>query len=651
MKVYLLGTLWFSSLLLPIQGEDTIELSTAANYAILSKAGITNVVPSDITGDMAVSPISHTSMTGWALEMDETTAFSRSSQVAGEIYAASYGADTPALLTAAVSAMEAAYTDAAGRVNSDDARKNPLGNGNIDGDVFGGPNSPLTPGVYTFNSYVTITNDIYFEGSNTDVFIIQISGYLTQAANKNMILTGGALAANIFWQVSGYVEVGAAAHMKGIILGKTGVTFVTGSSLNGRIFAQTAVALQKATIIEALVASPGGTDGDGISGGSGGGPDGGTDDRTDSNQNCTSATPSRIRRLQGSDLFKRWDIAQPFFTYNSLDFTLDFDINQTIDSVDQVTYTLFDETCENTYGGSGLSSSKGLSFGSASTAGKHSIDIAMTIDSSTISDDSEVYSEGMVDGQMAATVDFCVRFSLNLPPDYGDVEVNFLEIVIKLNVDLNDGFDIGDLSVAPLYRCANAATQDFGVEGYLCEEGKEPDPFNGVAPVYNQGDLIKICVRPVQDAREDFFIRMLQITSFVFERDSINQPAIVDGAAASSGLTDLYCEAGYAICHFETILYAGFYRSSGSVTGFGIANLQFGGETSSVSVSPRNRRSLRQNRNLQANGGAAGEADFDLEVFIRPAEDSDFRSTASTSGAGGLFAFTVAVGAMVLWSK
>jgi hypothetical protein len=38
--------------------------------------------------------------------------------------------------------------------------------------------------------------------------------------------------------------------MEGILLVKTDVTFVTGSSLNGRVLAQTACALQKATIVE-----------------------------------------------------------------------------------------------------------------------------------------------------------------------------------------------------------------------------------------------------------------------------------------------------------------------------------------------------------------------------------------------------------------
>ena len=63
-------------------------------------------------------------------------------------------------------------------------------------------------------------------------------------------MTGGVLAKNIFWQVATSVMVGAGAHMEGILLIKTGATFITGSSLEGRVLAQTACVLQSASIVE-----------------------------------------------------------------------------------------------------------------------------------------------------------------------------------------------------------------------------------------------------------------------------------------------------------------------------------------------------------------------------------------------------------------
>ena len=249
MKSFLVGTLWFSSFLLPVQGEDIVDLLTAGNYAILSKAGITNVPDSVIAGNIAVSPITGASLTGFGLALDSGSSFSTSEQIIGEVFGADYAAPTPSILSTAVLDMEAAYLDAKGRPNSEADRKD-LGAGILDGIVHGGPNTPLTPGVYTFADYVTITNDIYFQGSATDVFIIQVAGYMTQAANVNVILKGGAKAENIVWQVAGYVTLFTGAHMEGIILSATAVNMNTGSSLNGRILAQTAVTLDAVTILE-----------------------------------------------------------------------------------------------------------------------------------------------------------------------------------------------------------------------------------------------------------------------------------------------------------------------------------------------------------------------------------------------------------------
>jgi hypothetical protein len=77
-----------------------------------------------------------------------------------------------------------------------------------------------------------------------------MTGNLKQVANTKVILQNGALAKNIFWQVAGFVEVGAGAHMEGILLVQTAVTFVAGSSLKGRVLAQTACALDQATITQ-----------------------------------------------------------------------------------------------------------------------------------------------------------------------------------------------------------------------------------------------------------------------------------------------------------------------------------------------------------------------------------------------------------------
>ena len=224
-------------------GTAPVELGTAGNYAILAMTGISTVPNSIIYGDVAVSPISHAAMTGFAMVMDLSGQRSSSSQINGKAYADDYATPTRSGLTTAVSDMETAYNDAAGRFNEDGDRTN-IGAGDISGET-------LTPGVYTFDVDIMFSTDIAFKGDENDVFIMQTKQSLVQAANTKVELLGGVQAKNIFWQVAGNVRVGAGAQLQGVLLVKTDVLLMTGSYLNGRVLAQTACNLQMATIIEA----------------------------------------------------------------------------------------------------------------------------------------------------------------------------------------------------------------------------------------------------------------------------------------------------------------------------------------------------------------------------------------------------------------
>mmetsp|Transcript_19492 Transcript_19492/g.28798 ORF Transcript_19492/g.28798 Transcript_19492/m.28798 type:complete len:280 (+) Transcript_19492:115-954(+) len=226
----------------PSSPIPVVDLGTASNYVVLAKTGISTIPFSLITGNIAVSPISNAAMTGFSETSVEDGTAATSDQVSGRLYAADYEDPTPGDLTTAVFDMETAYTDAAGRPNTDAAKVN-LKNGQLDGDL-------MTPGVYTFSVSVAMNDDITFCGEPDDVFIIQMSQTFYVASGKKVLLDCETNAANIFWQVADAVTIGTGAHMEGNILGFTSVSFNTGSSLNGSIYAQTAVALQQATITQ-----------------------------------------------------------------------------------------------------------------------------------------------------------------------------------------------------------------------------------------------------------------------------------------------------------------------------------------------------------------------------------------------------------------
>lgn len=215
-------------------GPAPVDLGRAGDYVILAPSGVTNVPTSAITGDVGVSPIAATAITGFALSLSADNTFSTSPQVTGRLYAADYASPTPANLTAAVDDLRTAYEDAAGRLFPD---HNELNDGNIGG-------LTLNPGLYKWTSTVTILGDVTLEGGPNDVWIFQIAGTLNQANGMRVTLAGGARAKNIFWAVAGAVTLGTTAHFEGVILGKTMIAVNTGASVNGRLLAQTAVTLQ-----------------------------------------------------------------------------------------------------------------------------------------------------------------------------------------------------------------------------------------------------------------------------------------------------------------------------------------------------------------------------------------------------------------------
>ena len=67
---------------------------------------------------------------------------------------------------------------------------------------------------------------------------------------REVVLAGGALPKNVFWQVSGLVDLGTTAHAEGIVLTQTSITLRTGASINGRLLAQTAVNIDGSTVVE-----------------------------------------------------------------------------------------------------------------------------------------------------------------------------------------------------------------------------------------------------------------------------------------------------------------------------------------------------------------------------------------------------------------
>jgi hypothetical protein len=241
-------------------GPATLDLLSAGNFTILSESGITNTGShtTSITGDIGSSPIT-------AAAMDNVFC----SEITGSIYGidAAYvgsGSQTcflgnpplsnKTLIDNAVLDMGTAYVDAAGRTLPDGTE---LYAGNIGGQTF-------APGLYKWSTDVTIPTDVTLSGGANDVWIFQIAGNLDIASGGSVptgvkvILSGGAQASNIFWQVGGVTgaTLGTYSTFNGNILAAKQIIAQTGAVLNGRALAQTQVTLDANTISAPIPTQP-----------------------------------------------------------------------------------------------------------------------------------------------------------------------------------------------------------------------------------------------------------------------------------------------------------------------------------------------------------------------------------------------------------
>jgi hypothetical protein len=212
--------------------ETPVNLGSAGDFTVLSKSGVTDVFKTSVDGNVGTSPITGAAI---GLTCGEVNGFIYTVDAAGPLPCS---VTDPTRLTTAVGDMEAAYNDAAGRTLPDELN---LGAGEIGG-------LTVAPGLYKFTSDVDISKDVTLAGGPDDVWIFQIAGTLSEASARNVTLTGGAQAKNIFWQTAGAVSIGTTAHFEGTILSKTMIAMKTKASINGRLLAQTAVTLQMNTL-------------------------------------------------------------------------------------------------------------------------------------------------------------------------------------------------------------------------------------------------------------------------------------------------------------------------------------------------------------------------------------------------------------------
>jgi hypothetical protein len=231
-----------------LSGADSpVDLGSTDGFVILSKTGINNTDSSTITGNIGSSPIASSAMStitcpeitpGIVYGIDATY-----SPTGGDVSCFKGSGSDIALTENAIADMETAYTKTAGRVDPDFTE---LHSGLIGGKL-------LAPGLYKWSTGVSIASatDVTLDGNATDVWIFQIAGDFVQANATSVILSGGAVAKNVFWQIAGGAgaAIGGTAHFEGTLLAAKKITVGASATVKGRLFSQTAVTLEDATVV------------------------------------------------------------------------------------------------------------------------------------------------------------------------------------------------------------------------------------------------------------------------------------------------------------------------------------------------------------------------------------------------------------------
>ena len=197
-------------------GQAPVALGASTGFAVLAGSTVTSIGATTVNGDLGVSP--GTAVTGFF------TVDGGSGIVNGTIYNV-----TPGPAATAQDDLTTAYNDAAGRT---------VGAFTVAGNLGG---QTLAPGLYKSTSSLEISSGdltLDAQGDANAVFIFQMASTLTTTSGRQVILSGGARAANVFWQVGSSATLGTTSVFKGTIMADQSITLTTGATLEGRALAR-----------------------------------------------------------------------------------------------------------------------------------------------------------------------------------------------------------------------------------------------------------------------------------------------------------------------------------------------------------------------------------------------------------------------------
>lgn len=211
-------------------GPPDPRLGTSRAFSVLAGEGITNTGPTTIVGTLGSAGI-QTTVTG-----------SNTITPAGNVLA-----EGSSVTSDAKGDLLQGYGDAAAAPTV----TNPL----LLGDIGG---LTLTGGTYTRAGSLGFTSTLTLDGENdpNSVFIIQVGTDFTASSSSDVVLTRGAQACHVYWQVGRDAVVETDMPFVGTILAENDISALRGATFQGRLLSNNgAITLDSNTFTSAACAA------------------------------------------------------------------------------------------------------------------------------------------------------------------------------------------------------------------------------------------------------------------------------------------------------------------------------------------------------------------------------------------------------------
>lgn len=230
-SLLLLTTLALAGWQTQAHAQASIDLGSAADFAVLAGSGITvtgAVNSTAINGDIGTFP---------------TTTFTGAGNVV--LTGTNHGGDS--ITQDAKTALSAAYADAVGRTPT-----------TTYGAIYDLGGLTLTPGVYNDPSSFGITGTLTLDanGDANAVWIFQAGSTLITQSSSQVLLIDGAQAANVFWQVGTSATFMASSVFVGTVMAADSITLNSGATIDGRLLALNALVTLDTNTISVPTAIP-----------------------------------------------------------------------------------------------------------------------------------------------------------------------------------------------------------------------------------------------------------------------------------------------------------------------------------------------------------------------------------------------------------